>query len=603
MTATTSGSAGAAISRLWRHLSRKRRIQFYLLLGLVIAGALAEAVTLGAVLPFLGVLTDPDRIFAMPRIANWLRGWGIESGQELILPIACAFALAAIVTGLIRITLLSASARLAYGTGADLSFELYRRTLYQPYEVHIRRNSSEIISGITHKVGTVIDVMNQILAAMSSAIILVAVTVALLFINPKVALSATIGFGLSYAVVAFLSRHRLRKLDRRIAEDQTRLIKALQEGLGGIRDVLLDGTQPVYCEIYRRADVSLRVAQAGTQFISNSPRFAMESLGMILIAALAYGLSLEPGGVRAAIPALGALALGAQRVLPVLQQLYSSWTIIIGRRASVDEALDLLDQPLTAGADLPEPQPLTLSRAIDLQSVGFRYSQNGPWVINGLDLTIPVGSRVGLVGSTGSGKSTLIDLVMGLLKPELGTLMIDGEPLAGARVRAWQRNIAHVPQSIYLADVSVAENIALGVPRDQIDMQKVRSAAARARVADFIESAPEGYDLLVGERGVRLSGGQRQRIGIARALYKDATVLVLDEATSALDHATEQAIMESISGLDRRLTIIQIAHRLTTLRDCDFIVEVAGGQVVAQGTYQDLMENSSGFRQMTLKAS
>jgi ATP-binding cassette subfamily B protein len=600
VTAGKSAAAGAAITvgRLWRHLSRRRRVQFYLLLGLIVAGALAEVVSLGAVLPFLAVLTDPERVFAMPRVGAWLRGWGFQSADQLILPIAALFALAAIATGAVRVVLLWASTRLAFATGADLSFELYRRTLCQPYEVHIHRNSSEIISGITNKVGAVIDVMNQILLAAGALLILVAVTVALMFIELKVALSATIGFGLSYAAVAYFSRHRLHKLGLQIADDETRLIKALQEGLGGIRDVLLDGTQPLYCEIYRRADVRLRAAQGNTQFIANCPRFVMESFGMLLIAGLAYALSHEPGGVRAAIPALGALALGAQRVLPVLQQLYSSWTSVVGRQASVESALNLLEQPLPAHADLGDVQLLTLKRAIEFMSVRFRYAPSGPWVMNGLDLSIPRGARVGLVGTTGSGKSTLIDLLMGLLSPEMGAVLIDGEPLTGTRVRAWQRNIAHVPQSIYLADVTAAENIALGVPREKIDMQKVRGAAARARIAEFIESLPEGYEERVGERGVRLSGGQRQRIGIARALYKDANVLVFDEATSALDHATEQAIMESIASLDRQLTVVQIAHRLTTLRNCDFIVEVAAGQVAAQGAYDELMDNNAGFRQM-----
>ena len=229
----------------------------------------------------------------------------------------------------------------------------------------------------------------------------------------------------------------------------------------------------------------------------------------------------------------------------------------------------------------------------------FRYSSDGPWVLNGLDLTIAKGARIGFVGATGSGKSTTMDLLMGLLEPTDGQILVDSEPLSRNRVRAWQRAIAHVPQSIYLADATLAENIAFGVPSGAIDMERVRQAARQAQIADFIEGRPQGYDALVGERGVRLSGGQRQRIGIARALYKQATVLVLDEATSALDNVTEQSVMDAIEGLDRDLTILVIAHRLTTVKRCDGIVELQHGRVVAQGKYEQLLECSNSFRQMT----
>jgi ATP-binding cassette subfamily B protein len=578
----------AALKRLWTHLSPRRRRQFYLLLGLVVAGAVAEVVSLGAVLPFLAVLTDPGRLFALPHVADWAKNWGIGSPEELILPMALIFAVAALATGALRMLLLWTSSKLAYATGADLSFEAYRRTLYQPYQVHVRRNSGEVISAITHKIGALVDILNQSLVCVSSLLILTAITAALLFINPGVALVATFGFGVMYAAIAWFSRWRLHHYGKRIADEQTQLVKSLQEGLGGIRDVLLDGSQPLYCQAYRRADLRLRDAQGRMNFISNSPRFVMESFGMVLIAALAFGLSRQPGGAREAIPALGALALGAQRVLPVLQQLYGSWTSIIGRQWSMNGALDFLDQPFPPELDAGEPEPLVLQQQIEFQSVGFRYASDTPWVLNGLDLVIPKGARVGFIGSTGSGKSTAIDVMMGLLTPQMGSLLVDQQPLTGARVRAWQRTLAHVPQSIYLADATLAENIAFGVPRDQIDMEKVRRAAARAQIAAYIESRPEGYDEQVGERGVRLSGGQRQRIGIARALYKEASVLVFDEATSALDQTTEQSVMEAIESLDRDLTIVQIAHRLTTLRNCDFIVELGHGRVVGQGTYGDL---------------
>jgi ATP-binding cassette subfamily B protein len=234
--------------------------------------------------------------------------------------------------------------------------------------------------------------------------------------------------------------------------------------------------------------------------------------------------------------------------------------------------------------------------------VRFRYTNDDPWVLDNFNLVIAKGTRVGFVGSTGSGKSTMLDLLMGLLMPTEGVLLVDGQTISGNRLRAWQRSIAHVPQSIYLADTTLAENIAFGVPPDTIDLDRVQQAARQAQIADFIESSPEGYQAYVGERGIRLSGGQRQRIGIARALYKQASVLVLDEATSALDNATEQSVIDAIEMLNRDLTILLIAHRLTTVRRCDTIVELEHGRVVAQGTFEQLLECSPSFRRMSMVA-
>lgn len=473
--------------------------------------------------------------------------------------------------------LLWASTRIAYASGADLSIEVYRRTLYQPYQVHVASNSSTVISA-TNKATETVNVLTQLMALISSFVLLVVITLTLIAIDSQVALLATLAFGSSYGLITWLSRKRLRRNSQSVAYEQTQVIKALQEGLGGIRDVLLDGTQQIYCDIYRQAYYPLRLAKANNAFIGGSPRFAMEALGMLFIAALAYGLSREDGGIVAALPALGALALGAQRLLPALQQIYGAWASIVGSHASIRDTLEMLDQPLPAEMARPVPAPLPFRDAIQFKAVRFRYAKDGPWILDGLNLTISKGSRMGIVGSTGSGKSTTLDLLMGLLTPTEGEILVDDEPLSGSRLRSWQRTIAHVPQSIYLADTTLAENIAFGVRRDAIDMQRVQQAAQQAQIADFIESRPEGYNAFVGERGVRLSGGQRQRIGIARALYKQARVLVFDEATSALDNTTERMVMEAIEGLSSEFTILLIAHRITTLRGCDVVVELARGR-------------------------
>ena len=577
--------------RLWRRLSPRRQHQFGLVLGLMVISAFAEVVSLGAVLPFIGILTAPNRVLNYPLIADMAEARGITSADQLVVPLTMAFIATVVLAAAIRMLLLWVGARFISASGADLSVEAYRRTLYQPYRVHVARNSSEVISGITNKVnGAVFGVLLPLLTLASSILLLVAVMLALIAIDPMAASVAVIGFGISYGLITWMTRRQLYRNGLRVNCEQTQVIKALQEGLGGIRDVLLDGTQAVYCDIYSQADYSLRRAQSNNSCIAGSPRFAMEALGMSLIVLLAYGLSREAGGIAAVLPVLAALALGAQRLLPALQMGYGAWASIVTNHASLVDTMELLDQPLPAEALQPPPAPLSLQDAIRFNAVRFRYTSDGPWVLDGINFSIPKGARVGFVGSTGSGKSTTLDLLMGLLLPTDGEILVDGLPVSGNRLRAWQRSIAHVPQSIFLADTTLAENIAFGVPRAAIDSQRVQAAARQAQIAGFIESRPEGYDAFVGERGIRLSGGQRQRIGIARALYKQASVLVFDEATSALDNATEQSVMNAIEGLSRDLTILIVAHRLSTVECCDRLYRLEQGRVVAEGAPADMLE-------------
>jgi len=314
----------------------------------------AEVISLGAVVPFIGVLAAPDVVFEHQAVARLARAWGIASADQLVLPLTIAFALAAIISGAVRMLLSWASTRLTFSTGADLSREVYRRSLYQPYRVHIGRSSSQVIAGITSKVGsTMLGVLLPFVTLVSSGSLLLAIMVTLIAIDPKVASIAAIGFGGSYMSISRFARRRLRRNSERIAYEHTQVVKALQEGLGGIRDVLLDGTQPVYCDAYRQADLPLRRAQGTNIFIAQSPRYAMEALGMVLIAALAYGLSRQDGGVATALPVLGALAVGAQRMLPALQQTYASWASIAGSRGVLADVIELLSQqPGRAGAQV-----------------------------------------------------------------------------------------------------------------------------------------------------------------------------------------------------------------------------------------------------------
>ncbi|MFM2030151.1 MAG: hypothetical protein RL517_1344 [Pseudomonadota bacterium] len=560
------------------------------LLVLIVFTSFAEVVSIGAVVPFLAVLTNPERVFTHTAAQPAIHFFGLASPEQLLLPITIAFGSAALITGLMRLTLFWASTRLSFATGADLSISIYQRTLFQSYSVHCSRNSSEVINGISTKASSVIyGVIFPFLMMISSSVMLIAILFALLTVEPVIALTAFGGFGMIYIVIVGLTRRQLVSDSQCIAKESTQVIKALQEGLGAIRDVLINGNQATYCQIYRDADLPLRRAQGNHIFIGQSPRYAVEALGMILLAALAYVLSQQQDGITKAIPILGALAVGAQRLLPVLQLTYGSWTSIRGHQATLKDVIELLEQPLPECAVLTNIKPLPFSKSIRLNQLGFRYSSQMPFVLRQINLEIVKGSRVGFIGATGSGKSTLLDIVMALLMPTEGSLQIDNKTVTQANQSAWQKHIAHVPQSIFLTDGTIAENIAFGVAKEDIDNQRIQLSAQQAQIAEHIESLPRKYQTIVGERGIRLSGGQRQRIGIARALYKQADVIIFDEATSALDNETEQSVMEAIEKLGEDLTVLIIAHRLTTLKNCTQVIEIGDGSIKRVGTYQDIV--------------
>lgn len=577
---------------LFQHIERRRRFQFFLLIGLTLIASVAEVISLGSIIPFLGVLTQPEKVFNYSALSGVINVLGITSAEELVLPLTVAFAIAALVAAGLRLLLLWVSIQLANATGADLSIEVYRRTLYQPYSVHVARSSSEIISGITQKVSTATSILISFITVVTSIALFLAILGTLLVIDPKVAVVAMMGFGSVYVVISIKTRYRLKQNSHSIAREQTQLIKALQEGLGAIRDVLLDGSQAIYCDVYQKSVYKLRKANSENTYINQAPRYVMEALGMVLISVLAYVLSFQDGGIAAALPILAALALGAQRLLPILQQLYGNWSVITGSQAALIDVLTLLQQPLPKYTLLESDEQFEFNNEIKFEDVRFRFGENNAWVLDNVSFSIPKGSRVGFIGSTGSGKSTTLDLLMGLLKPTHGRILVDGLLINDKRCAAWQNMIAHVPQNIFLADASIAENIAFGIPLEDIDYERVIKAAEQAQISDFIDSLPERYQSFVGERGVRISGGQRQRIGIARALYKQAKVLVFDEATSALDSKTEKDVMNAVECLSKDITILLIAHRISSLKYCNKILKMEKGKVNFEGPYEKLIEDN-----------
>ncbi len=563
---------------LWKYLGKKRRNQFLLLFLLMLVSVFAEVVTIGAVIPFLGVLTAPQQVFTLSWLQPVIQSLGIETAKELLLPLTLSFILISIFSSGIRITQLWYNSRLTAIMGTQLRHDIYAMALNKPYEFHLAHNSSDLISLTTEKVTLAVTAgIMQVLYLVTASAMCLAIVATLIYINPFIALLAFFSWGGGYVLIARLVRTKVRQNSQIVTTNQPLSVKSMQEGLGGIRDVILDNSQEIFIRGYAKIVHSIQYALVQNIFLSSLPKNLLEVLGITLIALLAYSMQADSTDQNA-LPLLGAFALGAQRLLPGLQQIYFSWSVINGHHAVLADVVTWL-----AIGDRETKQEqnsvtnMDFRKNIELHSINFCYACTSKEVLSNISLTIPQGSRIGFIGETGSGKSTLFDVIMGLLVPTKGELRVDGRKIDPSNMKAWQKNIAHVSQTIFLSDGSLLENIAFGVPVENIDKQQVEKAAKLAQIHDFIETLPSGYHTLVGERGVRLSGGQRQRIGIARALYKEASVLVLDEATSALDDVTDKAVMAAIDSLDDSLTVLMIAHRLSTLAECDRVVELSQG--------------------------
>jgi ATP-binding cassette, subfamily B, bacterial PglK len=540
-----------------------------------VIGAAAEVAVIGAMIPFTTLLTQSQDITGNKFIESLLRQFGLIGSIDVVPVITLFFALIVLLAAFLRLAIAWASVRFAQGLGHDIGVRVYERMLFQPYAYHASRNSSEVLAGANKVSAVVTGVFTPALDAFTACILAAAILAGLLIIDSSVALLAVVLFGLVYWTLSKLSKGRIVNNSRVISRNASARIKTMQEGLGGIRDVLLDGSQGLHLKRFSQADLQYRHAQAQNDLWAQMPRYIVEGLGIGGIAGIAAYAAMQKGTLAGALPVLGALALGAQRILPLFQRIYAGWNQVAGNIGNMEDVASLASAPLPEGIKLEgDPSALPFNKSLTLNNIGFRYRNDLRWVFRNINISIAKGARIGFSGKTGSGKSTLLDLVMGLLEPSEGEILVDGTIVGPNNMRHWQARIAHVPQNIFLSDTSIAENIAFGEPRENVDMHRVELASRRARIHDFINSLENGYETTVGERGVRLSGGQRQRLGIARALYRHADVMILDEATSALDGMTEASVMEGIAELGSDITVLIVAHRLSTLELCDRVIEL-----------------------------
>lgn len=587
------------IYSLYQHFSKKRKIQLFLLLFLMLFSAIIEMATISSILPFLGLLSDPESTHKYINFINIFKLFGTSEDNFLLAAtiLFCSFVVAG---GVIRFLVSWFSYILSAGISSDINVKVFKSTLNRSYAWHISKNSSEILSSI-EKVNTVLaGIISPILQGCTALVLSLGILFILLIIDYSTALIAATSFGILYTLTTLLVRKNLTKNGEIIASNMSKRIKSIQEGLGGIRDVLLNNTQKVYIGLFSVFDYSVRRAQGTVQLIGISPRYLVESLGIIMLVILAYWFTGNKG-FSSAIPILGALAIGGQKLLPQMQIIYGSLSSIIGAQKSLMDVLKLLNEAGNIEISNNLTKSLILSNKIkkksnvsiiQLKNISFSYNKSSSKVLHNINLEIKRGSRIGFVGKTGSGKSTLLDIIMGLLKVDEGIIKVDGKNLNQSNLRSWQSRIAHVPQSIFLSDSSIAENIAFGIHFSEIDFERVKLASKQAQLNDFIESLPNQFHTKIGERGIKISGGQRQRIGLARALYKNADILIFDEATSALDTNTERAIITTIQQLSSELTILMIAHRITTLQSCDKIFELKNSKIFSNSSYNDYIESN-----------
>ena len=591
---STEVKVSNVLSRLWKVLGGVRRRQFVWLAVLALLASVAEMLSLGAVVPFLAVLSDPGLLTGSGGLARFAAVFGVTGDRQGLLLFAIIFALSALASGAMRILLAWANTRYSVAVGAQLAKAAYASALARDYEDHVATNTAEVISAITVKANVVIfKVVLPLLVILNSMVLACALGAAIIVISPSIALVTLGSLALVYLVVFRGVRKLVAADGATIARESSHVLRVVQEGLGGIRDVLIDGTAKLHVERFADADRRLRLAQGRNAFVAVVPRYIAESVGIFAIALIATWYAVGSDGVARVVPVLGALALAAQRVLPLLQQTYAAWTSVQASKASLDDLLRFVPTlDIKHSMEVEDPSPRFTDR-VEFDHVVFRYRGSDRNVVDGISLRIPKGARVGVVGKSGCGKSTLVDLLMGLLQPTSGSIRVDGVAIGPSNRQGWQRLVAHVPQSVFVADQSLAENVSISRGGDPLDEARVKRAVTVAQLGEFVAGLSGGLDAHLGERGGRISGGQRQRLGIARALYKDAKLIVFDEATSALDRETEGALVDAIGDIDRDVTVVMIAHRYETLKHCDLIVEMNDGKINWMGSYAELVAKKS----------
>lgn len=586
-------------------LTPEQRRSFLTLQFLVILMAVFEVIGVASIVPFMALMSDITIIEGDNILAQIYTYSGVNNHQDFVFYVGLVVLLLLTIGSLISMYTVWVLSIFGQKTGISIGDRLFESYLCKPWLFHASGSSSTLTKKIVAEASRVTNgIIMPFMHLNSKIMITIFISVTLVIYDPLVSLSALMIFASSYFILYKIVRLNLLRNGIKVSESAESRFKLMSEGFGGVKDVLLLRCQDSYVDRFKNSGNVFARHQGSTLALVQVPRYFMEviAFGTVITFSL-YLLQSFDNDIGKILPILSVYALAGLKLLPALQQTYASIGMIQGNISAYDFIRqDLIDsQELIANKlaqDENKGSSIVINQSIELQNIYFTYPGKSIPALNGLDLKIIPHKIIGLVGPSGSGKSTLIDILLGLMQPDNGQILIDDNPLLAKDIGCWQDKIGFVPQSIFLSDSTIQENIAFGIPANEIDAAKIQQAIKLSHLSELIAELPEGLNTSVGERGVQLSGGQRQRIGIARALYHDAEILILDEATSSLDNITEKLIMDAIHDFSGSKTIIMIAHRLTTVQKCDVIYFIADGKVMDHGRYEDLIKNNVNFKKM-----
>ena len=584
----------------------RERWRFWLLVAMMFIMGLFEMVGVLSILPLLTVISNPETIETNNYLQAAHKYFGFKSNQQFLIFLSLFAMIFFVISQVFKTITIYTIIRFAKLRGFSIGLRLLSKYLNQPYDWFLNRHSAELGKSILSEVDRLVErFILPALRQLAFTFIALCLLGLLLATNPVIAISMGLLVGSVYAVILLASRRYLLRIGRENLKANEQRFRVVQEGFGGVKEIKLLGIENNYINYFKEPGSRFARFETIGQTINEIPRFALETVifGAMLVVVIVLLIFAE-GKLDAVIPVLGIYALAGARMLPALQHIYRSAASMRFSRAILEKIhADLVGG--ARGADRAGGDGvLEVRDRLELSNVTYTYPETDRPTLTGLDMTIEAKTTVGIVGSTGAGKTTTVDILLGLLFPDEGAVVVDGVSVDVSNRRAWQRSLGYVPQQIFLTDDTLAANIAFGVATEKIDMAAVERAARMAELHDFVMTEmPLGYETKVGERGVRLSGGQRQRVGIARALYRDPSVLILDEATSALDNRTERAVMDAVHNLAHAKTIVMIAHRLSTVKSCDKIFMLEKGRCVAAGPYKSLLEGNRAFRELATGAS
>ena len=584
---------------IWRLLDARQKRRLAAMQFVSVLMAVCTVGGMAAVLPFFTVLAEPHAILSHPALRAFYEHIHFADENRFVAALGVLFAAGVLMSNIVNLIGSLAIDRFAFEVGDALHTALFDEYLHRGYGFHSRTHSATLTSNVLYETGRVAGgILRHGLILVTSLVTVFFIVASILLLNPRVAIFAIAGLGAGYVGVYAAARDKLRRNGEKESADFTERTRIVGESFGAIKEIIVLQAQSIFVARLARCCRSISRTIVGNLAIAQSPRHILECVTVCVLVGVALYSHLRGESVGPLIAQLSFIGLAVYRLLPALQQMF----LAIVRIRSDSPAFErIVPDLMRARARKPAAELAVISpswlgkphRDIYLKGISFTHSQAGHPAVENLTLRLRAGAAVGFIGANGSGKTTLIDLLSGLLVPESGSVEIDGVALDDANRGAWQSAIAYVPQNIFLCDSTLAENVALGVDPAKIDRERLRAVVELARLRACVAELPQGVDEPVGERGARLSGGQRQRLGIARALYRDASLIIMDEATSALDAAAERDITDMLAEHRGRKTLVLVAHRLSALRHCEVIYELANGRIVRSGTFQQLQVHAA----------